>query len=195
MKPALVRSSSTLRIKVIIYALAVLLVLAAPTGARAVERTAIDFSYPSLSGEFYVSGTVTFPPGLVKKAENILVQKNGRDEVALKLTVLETWDDGSILNADVIFVASTADRASYTMCYGDDVKGAKRMEKTAVLPTIAFSVGGAPRTEEKVNMDVGALNVTVDRSPPLFYYWHIVPIVIIIAVVIIRTRRAGKALS
>ncbi|MGV8120243.1 MAG: hypothetical protein AB2L14_10830 [Candidatus Xenobiia bacterium LiM19] len=50
----------------------------------------------------------------------------------IKLTVQETWPDGSILNGEVIFVASTSKQASYLLCYGDDVKGSKRMEKNVI---------------------------------------------------------------
>ncbi|GEM_PF-1059597 len=194
MKPALVRSLSTRKIAGFLITLSILLFLITSPMALGMERTAIDFTYPSISVEFYVSGAVTFPPGLVKMKQNIQVLKDGLEEVPIKLTIQESWPDGSILNAEVIFVASTSRRASYLLCYGDDVKGIRRMEKTAVLPTIAFSVGGAPRTEEKVNVDVGTLNVIVDRSPPLYYYWHIIPITLIIVMVIIRARRTGKTL-
>lgn len=195
MKPASDRSLSACKINWFWAALSMLLILIFSPKSWGMERAAVDFIYPSFSGEFYVAGTVTFPPGLVKTAQNILVEKDGQGEVPIKLTVQESWPDGSILNGEVIFVASTSKQASYLLCYGDDVKGSKRMEKTAVLPTIAFSIGGAPRTEENVNMDVGTLNVTVDRSPPLHYYWHIIPITVIIILLIIRARRAGKALS
>lgn len=195
MKTALDRSLSTCKINWFWAALSMLLILIFSPKSWGMERAAVDFIYPSFSGEFYVAGTVTFPPGLVKTSQNILVEKDGQGEVPIKLTVQESWPDGSILNGEVIFVAITSKQASYLLCYGDDVKGSKRMEKTAVLPTIAFSVGGAPRTEENVNMDVGTLNVTVDRSPPLHYYWHIIPITVIIVLLIIRARRAGKALS
>jgi len=169
------------------------MVLFAP--CRAAERSSIDFTYPSFEGDFYVSGTLSFAPGAVAGPAHLQVRTvSPAQEVPAKKRALETWPDGSILTMEVTFEANASRRGEYYVSYGDDVRADRTITETAVLPSVPFSAGGAPRTAENVNMDVGQLNVTVDRSPGIFYYWHLVPIVLLTALALMRARRVGKPL-
>jgi hypothetical protein len=175
------------------FALATLLFLALAGPAGAFEELSIDFNYPAFRGDFYVCGSVTFPPGAVASPENLRVSTvSPAREVAAKKRVTDTWPDGSVLSMEVTFEANGERRREYRIAYGPDVKGKKIIAEAAVLPSIPFSLGGAPLTTENVNLDVGQLNVTVDRSPGIHYYWHMIPIVFISALAVIRSRRAGR---
>ncbi|MDQ7821286.1 MAG: hypothetical protein RDV48_00690 [Candidatus Eremiobacteraeota bacterium] len=171
----------------------VAVVLLLSTGPSRAAELGIDFTWPSYPGDFYASGTVSFPPGAVKTPRNITVfGSGGSGEQPVKVSGEETWPDGSLLSCEVTFAANSGRKESYVLRFGPEVRGTRVLTETAVLPTISFFTGGAPRTSENVNMDVGQLNVMVDRSPAVFYYWHVIPIMLLTVIVVIRGRRAGR---
>ena len=159
----------------------------------AAQDIPVHFTYPSFTGDFYVSGNVYFPPGVVKSKDDVIVKshKSG-EEVPTKIAVLRRWPDGSVLSAEIIFVANAARKQDYVLLYGDGIQRRKNFTETAVLPTISFSVAGVPKISEKVNVDVGQINVRVDRSHDIHYYWHIIPIVILITLSYYRYRKTNK---
>lgn len=153
----------------------------------------IFFNYPSFKGDFYVSGRVPFSPGAVKSKENIIVRSHKpEEEVPTKIEILRKWADGSVLSAEIIFVANVSGKWNYTLSCGDEIQRRKIFTETAVLPTISFSVGGAPKIFERVDIDVGAINVRIDKSHDIYYYWHIIPILILIALLYYRSKRTKK---
>lgn len=155
---------------------------------------AINFTYPDFEGDFYVSGNLSLPPGAVKSEENILVKSYSPDEeVPTLVTVHRKWADGSLLRIEVLFVANAFKKRNYVLSYGEDIKRKKTFSKTAVLPTISFFISGSPKVAENINANVGQINVRIDRSPQIFYYWHIVPIIFLILFSYFRYRRV-KAL-
>ena len=171
--------------------LATVIVIACAGSARAAVISSIHFDYPSFEGDFYVSGTVYMPPGAVATDRNIRVETVGGREEAAFIKILERWDDSSIMSMEIMFAANSDHRTEYFLRYGDDVRRAKIFPKTAVLPTVSFSIGGLPRTSEEMNVDVGEINVTVDRSPQIYYYAYTVPLVAILIIAFFRSRRAG----
>lgn len=179
-----------MRIKFLIFFIAVSL---SCSNLFAAQALLIDFTYPTFTGDFYVSGDVSFPPAAVKSEDNIIVKSRGWDkEVPTMIRILQTWPDGSILSAEITFVANSARKESYELLYGPEIRRKKIFTETAVLPTISFSVGGLPKISEKVDIDVGQINVRVDKSHEFYYYWHIIPIVIFIALTFYRYRRIKK---
>ena len=159
----------------------------------AVEDLAVDFTYPSFTGDFYVSGNVSFAPGLVESEENTVIKTDEPDEeVPTKIVILRRWPDSSIMSVEVIFVANASQKRNYVLSYGEDIRRKKVFTKTAVLPTISFSVGGAPKISEKGSIDVGLINVRVDKSSDIYYYWHVIPIVILLALTYYRYRKTEK---
>ncbi len=155
------------------------------------QELTINFEYPSFKGDFYVSGKVSFAPSSVRSERNISVRvMDKKDEVSAKIAVLNTWPDGSVQSAQIIFAANSATKYSYTLFFGEDVVRKKSFNETAVLPSISFSVGGAPMMVEQVDVSVGQINVMVDKSPSIYYYWNIIPIVLLIALAYYRSRKA-----
>lgn len=148
----------------------------------------VDFDYPSVSGDFYVAGTVFFPPGAVIHTDNIIViDTETKKEVPSKISVQEQWPDSSILSAEIIFPANNQRKTKYAIVYGDDVKRERTFSQTGVLPTISFTTPGAGKTAETVDISVGQINVRVDKSISLRYWWYIVPVLFLIVLTIVRT--------
>ena len=150
----------------------------------------IGFQYPDFTGDFYLTGNVAFPPGTVKSEENFLVRSLvPSEEIPCKAGVLQHWPDGSILSAELTFSANSSQKREYVIFYGADVRRRKKLAQLAVLPAAAFSVGGVPKSTERLDVNVGQINVRVDRSPGVRYYWYILPIVAILILMVVRSRR------
>jgi hypothetical protein len=157
----------------------------------AAQEFHINFDYPSFEGDFYVSGKVSFPPSSVRSERNISVRVTDRgDEISTKIVISNTWPDGSVQGAQIIFAANSTTKYSYTLFFGEDVVRKKSFNETAVLPSISFSVGGAPMMVEQVDVSVGQINVMVDKSPSIYYYWNIIPIILLIVLTYYRSRKA-----
>lgn len=153
----------------------------------------IDFDYPSINGDFYVSGNVFFPPSSVYDTSNIaVIDEKTKKEVPSKITVLEKWFDDSILSAEIIFSANQQRKTEYSILYGKDVKRKRSFSESAVLPTVSFITPGTGKTTENLDISVGQLNVRVDRSPSIRYWWYLGPMFVLIFLTLIRTRRTIK---
>lgn len=157
------------------------------------EDLPVNLEYPSFKGDFYASGRITLPPGKAPTGKNIAI-KNGStwEEVPSLITIRKKWPDGSVMSADIIFPANAEERADYKISFGGDVEGKSRFSEPAVLPTVTFSIAGSPKSAETMDMAVGQINVRVDKSSNIYYYWHIVPITILTLIVLYRTNRARK---
>lgn len=157
------------------------------------EKLSIDFTYPSISGDFYVNGKTSFPPSSVLSEDNITVNDlNTGEEIPTKIIVIEKWPDNSILEAEILFPANTNKQRKYVLAYGKDIKRSKKFTQTAVLPIISASIGKAPQSTENINIDVGELLVKVDKSPDIRYYWYILPILFLLFLTIYRTIKNSR---
>ncbi|MGC8804376.1 MAG: hypothetical protein ACP5JO_04175 [Candidatus Ratteibacteria bacterium] len=140
------------------------------------EQIDINFEYPDIEGDFYLAGTVFFPPSSVMSVNNILVLDAGtKNEIASKITVQEKWPDDSIMSVEIIFPANSQKKTNYAIHYGSDIKRRKTFSEPAVLPTISFFPAGAGRPVENVDISVGQINVRVDKSTSIRYWWYIAP--------------------
>jgi len=159
----------------------------------AAQEAPVSLDYPSFEGDFYASGKVFFPPSSVKSERNIIVGlTDTSSEIPSKITILSKWPNGSIQSANIIFAANSASKKKYVVIFGEDVLRKKSFTQPAVLPTVSFSTAGAPKTVEEIDLNVGQINVRVDKSPDLFYYWHIVPVMILIGIAYYRSQRLNK---
>ncbi|MCX7916831.1 MAG: hypothetical protein N2589_01695 [bacterium] len=157
------------------------------------EKLPIDFTYPTIPGDFYVNTKVSFQPGKVLSEDNITVNDAETGvEIPTKITVLEKWPDNSILEVEILFPANTNKKRKYVLNYGEDIKRRKKFTQTAILPIINSSIGKTPQSTEAINMDVGELLVKVDKSPDIRYYWYILPSVIFIFLTIYRTTKNSR---
>jgi hypothetical protein len=165
--------------------------LGAASAGWCADTLPINLEYPSFQGDFYAAGSVSFPPGAVRSADQILVRASeSGDEIATCIREIQTWPDGSLRRADVLFAANNARPANYELVFGDEVRRTRLFKEPAVLPTVAFAVSGAPRAAEIMDVNVGTINVRVDRSPRIYYYWHLAPILLMIGLTWYRARRA-----
>lgn len=161
--------------------------------AQAYQEIPITFEYPAFAGDFYVSGTVALPPGALREADNLAVYSSQPDkEVQSKIDITSRWPDGSVLKARVLFPANIQRQTAYQVRYGDEIRHRNSFAEAAVLPTVSFAVGGAAQIRENMDVSVGQINVRVDRSPQIYYYWHLIPIALIIIWAWFRARRARR---
>jgi len=152
------------------------------------EKIDISFEYPGLKGDFYVSGTIFLPPASIFSSDNISVMDTvTKKEVPSKITVSEKWPDGSILSAEIIFPANASKKTQYTIFYGNEVKRNKIFSEPAVLPTISFSTGSTGRTAENIDVSVGQINVRVDKSISVRYWWYVLPLMLLIFFTVYRS--------
>lgn len=175
----------------LLFLVAGAILLAASAGAA--QEFAIQFEYPSFRGDFYLGGTVSFPPGNVRTEDQIAVfSATPPGEVPSKIEAVTRWPDGAILKASVLFPANEARPTAYTLRFGEDVRRRSVISEAAVLPAVSFAVGGAARAVEAMDVNVGQINVRVDRSSSLFYYWHALPIALVLALTWWRARRTRQ---
>lgn len=161
--------------------------------ALASQETAIDFVYPVYQGDFYVSGKPAFAPGIVGSENNIIVIiKETGIEADTRITAQGRWPDGTLSSAQVTFAANRSRPAEYMLCYGPDIRRKKIIRETAVLPTIPFALAGTPRQRQNMDVTVGQINVRVDKSPDIAYYWYVVPMLALIGLSVLRSRRVCK---
>lgn len=151
------------------------------------------FTYPDLAGDFYAAGNLSFPPAAVASDRNIMVYtREDQAEIPVKTVVLGSWPDGSVMNADIMFAANPARKKTYVVSWGADVRRTKSFSEAGVRPVVTFSVAGTPLQSENVDLEVGQINVRVDRSLSLRYYWHAVPIIFLICATCYRAWKVSR---
>ena len=159
------------------------------------QEIPVRLDYPSFPGDFYASGNVSFPPGGLPSEYNVIVKTaESAREIPSGVKILKLWPDGSIQSAEITFPANSKIKEEYVLAYGNEIKRKKSFTEAAVLPAVSFFIGGAPKRTEKVDMDVGQINVRVDKSPNLYYYWHLLPIILLIYFTCYRSRKTKKTL-
>lgn len=163
------------------------------TYAWARQSVPVDFIYPVFTGDFYVSGKIAFPPGVVAGENNIIVTiRETGVEIDSCIVPCGRWPDGSLSFAQVTFSANQARPAEYLLSYGPDIKRKKIISETAVLPTIPFALPGMPRQSQNLNVPVGQINVLVDKSSDIVCYWYFLPMLLLLWVSFRRNRRVCK---
>jgi len=168
----------------------ILIVLLACVFTGRAEQIGVNFEYPDVEGDFYLAGTVFFPPSSILSINNICVlDTNTKKEIASKIVVVEKWPDDSIMSVEIIFPANSQKKTEYAISYGSDVKRRKTFSEPAVLPTVSFFPAGTGRSAENVDVSVGQINVRVDKSASVRYWWYIVPMVILLFLTVYRSVR------
>ena len=108
------------------------------------------------------------------------------------MVVIQNWPDGSVLNADIMFPVNSEKRHIYLISYGPEIRRKKSFPEPAVLPVVTFAVAGAPKQSEDINLEVGQINVRVDKSVGVRYYWNIVPLVLLLSLTWYRTKKVNQ---
>jgi len=161
---------------------------------HAEQRARIDFEYPSMKGDFYVTGKISFAPEVVSSESHIAVRDADRgEEIPTRIDRVEEWPDGSLLEVIILFPANASRQKKYVLSYGNDIVRKRIFTQTAVLPVVNSTIGGTPKTTESLDMNVGEMLVKVDRSPGIRYYWHVLPIGILILLTAYRALRNSRA--
>jgi len=149
-----------------------------------------------------IQGVLSFVPGVVTSADRFrIVEEPGGREVPLAVVGEVPYPDGSLMFVEVCFPLTleqlqskqywlTAAPEGRSLHYEYDPRGR--------LPRLEFSLrevgeeSGEPveskrsETQPSLDMPVGELMVRIDHHPELYYYWYLIPIAGILALLIWR---------
>ncbi len=116
----------------------------------------------------------------------------GEVEVPLTVLAFTPWPDGSLMSAEVAFLLEPApDRAprSWAISWGP----AARARELAPLPDGPFPTFSlAPELDDMqpvMDVSLGQIMVRLDAHPEYYYYWYLIPIAAILALLIYRKAR------
>ncbi len=170
-----------------------ILLLLMVAGLACCEEIKIEFEYPSFYGDFYLTGSVLFPPSSVFDVTNIIVaDARTKKEIPSKIIVQQQWFDGSILEAQITFPANINRKTEYCVIYGIGVQRKNPINELAVLTTVPFYTPGYGRAEENIDVPVGQINVRIDKSSNIRYWWYIFPMSFLIILTFIRSMRINR---
>lgn len=130
--------------------------------------------------------------GAVTSPENIRALVTPGDE-EMPLAVLSTtaWPDGSIMSAEIAFGVVPPPRA----CWVTWGIAPRTKSLPAALPPGAPAlprVSLGPELDEMrpaLDVSVGQVMVRLDSHPEYYYYWYLIPIVAILALLVYRKAR------
>ena len=150
----------------------------------------MQIARPPGPGRYLVTSRLSFNPGTLDSTEKIrilIVPGTGTVDVAVLGS--DNWPGDGVMSADIAFVATDEEILSrrYVIEWGGE-KRLKTMLVDRSLPELAFELGGEPEVAETI-VPVGTLVVKVRKHPDLYYYWYLVPMLAIIAVLIWRKSR------
>lgn len=156
-------------------------------------RAPVQFDSPTPAEGGVVAGTVRFGMGAVTSGGQIrALASPGDAEVPLAVTSTAAWPDGSLMTADVVFLLEpAADKSprAWSISWGP----APRTRELTPVPTgplPTFSVGSELDDMRPVlDVSVGQVMVRLDSHPEYYYYWYLIPIVAILALLLYRKAR------
>jgi hypothetical protein len=174
-------------------------------------RTQLDILIPEAAAsappesQWLVEGTLSFVPGALTSTTGFRILEepsevpdpsvrrgadSGSREVPIQVTGEVAYPDGSLMFVDVCFPVTLAEARSHRYWLVAAPEGRAKEyqpEPGASLPVITFVLpeesGSAPPA---IDMTVGQMMVRVDQHPGLYYYWYLVPLVGILAVLVWR---------
>jgi hypothetical protein len=156
------------------------------------EKQEINFFYPDYNGDFYVTGSVSFPPSAVPSINNIVIRDSKNSEIPAKIESLNKWPDNSVMSAQITFSVNRSYKDKYIIEYGGDIIRKNIFTTTAVMPNIQFSISGAPINSEKIDESLGTLNVAFDKNPDTYDYRYILAIVLLLSISFYRAIKVRK---
>lgn len=138
-------------------------------------------------------GALDFEPGVLKSADTLRVlAEPGAVEVPLAIRQTLTWPDGSLLSAEIAFPVHADDSAKQFWAEWGTASRTRSCPAKADpgVPEVTFTPGLDVQAGRPVmDMPVGQLIVRLDQHPGYYYYWYLLPIAAIVALLIYRKAR------
>ena len=147
----------------------------------------LEIDPPPGPGKYLVTGRVSFNPGTLDSTDRIrILIVPGTGTVDMAVLGSDNWPGGGVMSADIAFVATEEWilGRQHVIEWGGE-KRSRTVPVDTSLPELAFKLGQEPEPGE-TTVPVGALVVKVRKHPDVYYYWYLVPIGAIIAVLIWR---------
>ena len=151
------------------------------------ERKPIVFSLPEGKEEFFVKGEVAFPPSSLKSKNNFRIIGADKKETEKYIIKENLWFDNSIMLLEVGFLGKKAQERSLFIEWGKEVKSTSTIEAKKDIKSVEFKIfdSSSDITIQK-SVNVGTMMVQVDTRADIYYYWYLVPILIILGLLFYR---------
>jgi hypothetical protein len=139
-----------------------------------------------------VEGTLSLTPGALSSAKRFMIlEEPGSREVPIQVTGEVPYPDGSLVFVDICFPVTLAEVRSHQYWLAPAPQGRASeyqpevgAEKLPVMTFVLSEESGPPTPT--MDMTVGQMLVRVDQHPGVYYYWYLVPLVGILALLLWR---------
>jgi hypothetical protein len=132
---------------------------------------------------------VDFDAGVLPSADTLrVVLEPGAVEVPAAVTGAVPWPDGSVMAANLAFPAEDVQvrNGQFWVVWGETPRARTfQFSASSQGRTVPFVIG-APPPAPVLDMQAGQLVVRLDKHPEYFYYWYLIPIGAILALLIYR---------
>lgn len=168
-------------------------------------RTRLDILIPEEAASappasrWLVQGTLSFTPGALPSATRFRIleepgaQGVGAREVPIRVTGEVAYPDGSLMFLDICFPVTLAEVRSHQYWLEAAPQGRAgeyEPEVGVALPVLAFVLREeSVPSPTAIDMTVGQMLVRVDQHPGFYYYWYLVPLAGILALLLWRKVR------
>ena len=145
------------------------------------------FSLPDGINEFFVKGEVAFPPSSLKSRDNFRIVGADKKEAEKYIIKENLWFDNSIMLLEVGFSGKKDQERSLFIEWGKEVKSTSKINAKKDIKSVEFKIfdSSSDITIQK-SVNVGTMMVQVDMRADIYYYWYLVPILIILGLLLYR---------
>jgi len=154
------------------------------------ERRALIVEEPAAPGVYQAVGTLFFNPGVLNSTHGVRVLTvPGSNIVDLILLDSRNWPGDGLMSVTVAFLArhDRSLRRRYVVEQGEG-RWLPATELDRSIPTLRFEAA-EPGEMEDPTLPVGTMFVKVRKCPEVYYYWYLLPIAGIIALLLYRRFR------
>ncbi|MFC1498818.1 hypothetical protein ACFLS1_10175 [Verrucomicrobiota bacterium] len=154
------------------------------------EQRIISIQEPSEPGMYRVIGTFYFNPDVLKSPYQLrILSLPGTNVTDLVLIDSEEWPDAGVMYITVGFMASDNElrENKYIAEWGDE-KFKFHSQLDSSLPELKMEMLEESAQDES-SLSIGTMVIKVRKHPEIYYYWYLLPIGAIIAILLYRRFR------
>ncbi len=170
--------------------LALSLTLLLANTAYSVNRKLIKVETIPGTVKYKAVGLVPFPPEVISSTANLrIINALSNREVPSFIIEESRWPDNSLMLVKIGFVVESEgwQTQQYWLEWGKEIS--RSSARARELPETTFHlVEGLPDEAEDI-INVGTMIIKVEQQAAVRYYWHLVPITVLLSIVIWRKVR------